>query len=570
VRKGVFSVVWKGVFPRYGKDFFPSFGKQNFLRTVGKYRAALCILETLRIRRRAQMLRREMMQEIIDLKLRGYSINEIIEHYEGKTGKPPSRPTIRKYFNMDAVPEGIGASLAKEKVFDAEPWRSYIIDVLANNPKECYSSSVYDVLVEKFVEGDGHEGLPGSERTLRNYIKHLIESGQVEKAQQDGRTYDYVFDTPPGQQMLIDFGELRIKKGLAIHFICMLLRYSRMMCVFAQDHKYNSEEACRAIYHGFCKLGGRPGELVIDQDSVFVSSEYIGEIIEAHVFRSFVNEQGLKLWVCNKNDPQSKGPVENLVGFVKKNFFSARDIQDIDDVWKSLPGWVERKNRRIHQATYRVPKEVFGEFEKEALMPMLPSVYDTAVSGFLPVNVGGLQYIQYKSSKYSVPRKFCFKTVHYKAIGDKLHIYGPDLVFECSHDLNPCKGSKNRLPEHLKEENTDWLPVVERLRSRWNCYKFQHFVNGFKKENHRHLFKQLSAVEAFLEAEDPPRDLVAAVMAECCEKLRYRFTQFKAVYDRAMAQQAPVAAMPIDEVQRASLERYQVAFLERCGAQCEN
>ena len=35
-------------------------------------------------------------------------------------------------------------------------------------------------------------------------------------------------------------------------------------------------------------------------------------------------EQEFKLWVCNKADPESKGPIENSVGFVKKNFFSAK------------------------------------------------------------------------------------------------------------------------------------------------------------------------------------------------------------------------------------------------------
>jgi hypothetical protein len=165
-----------------------------------------------------------------------------------------------------------------------------------------------------------------------------------------------------------------------------------------------------------------------------------------------------------------------------------------------------------------------------------------------------------------VPRKFCFQTVYYKAIGDKLHIYGPGLVYECTHQISPCKGAKERLPEHQKEENTDWLPVCERLRARWNCYDFQHFINGFKKENPRHLFKQLSAVESFLEAEDPPRDLVAAVMAECCRDLRYRFSQFKAVYDLSRARQIPIAAVPMDEIQRASLDRYQQVFLERSGA----
>jgi len=508
------------------------------------------------------MLKETMMQEIIDMKLKGYSVNEIIGYYEGQTGKAPSKPTIRKYYNMDAVPDEIGANLAKDKVFDDEPWKGAIISIIANNPK-CYSSSVYDVLMERYVENGGMECLPGSERTLRTYIGYLTKSGQIEAADKDGRIYDHVFDTPPGQQMLIDFGELRLEKGLTIHFICMLLRYSRLMCVYAQDHRYNSEEACRAIYHGFCKLGGRPSELVIDQDTVFVASEYIGEITETRVFKSFINEQGLKLWVCNKQDPESKGPIENLVGFVKKNFFSARKIECIDDVWRSLPGWVERKNKRIHQATFRVPTEVFNDIEKAALRPPLPSVYDTTVSSFKSVDVSSHQSIQYRSSKYSIPRHFCFKMIYYKAVGSKLHIYGPDMIYECTHDINPCKGSINKLPEHAKEESTDWLPVCERLRSRWNCYKFQHFVNGFKKENPRHLFKQLSAVEVFLNAEDPPKQLVAEVMAECCDRYRYQFSQFKAVYEQISVKYRPSTATPMDSVQHASLEVYQKAFLER-------
>ena len=164
--------------------------------------------------------------------------------------------------------------------------------------------------------------------------------------------------------MLIDFGEETLSKTTHIHFICLLLRYSRFLCVYAQDHKYNSEEACKAIYHSFCRLGGRPKELVIDQDAVFVSSEIYGEVIKTRTFEDFCTEQDLRLWVCNKADPESKGPIENSVGFVKKNFFSARKVTCIDDVWRSLPGWLERKNQRIHRSTLRVPKTVYDSVEK--------------------------------------------------------------------------------------------------------------------------------------------------------------------------------------------------------------
>jgi hypothetical protein len=513
------------------------------------------------------MLKKQMMQEIIDMKMRGYSIGEIREHYARKPGKPPSIPTIRKYYAMDVAPANPGASLAKDKVFDAEPWKSTIVKILRNNPGKCYGSSVYDVLIEHFVENGNHEKLPGEERTLRRYIGYLTESGQAGQTEKNGRIYDAVFDTPPGQQMLIDFGQQNIKGGFIVHFICMLLRYSRMICVYAQDHKFNAEEACRAIYRGFYKLGGRPTELVIDQDSVFIASELYGEIVETHTFKAFTTEQGLKLWVCNKNDPESKGPVENLVKFVKTNFFSARKINCIEDVWRSLPGWVERKNKRIHQATFRIPLDVFTEIESIRLSPLMPSVYETLPTSFTPTYVGDKKYITYKATKYSVPRKFCFKTVYYKVVGDKLHIYGPDRKYECTHDVSPCKGVSKKLPEHAKEDDTDWLKIVESLRRKWNCYDFQHFINGFKKENGRFIYKQLKAVEEFLDSENAERDLVADVMKECCRTFRYQFSQFKVVYERAKASRMSTALSvpaPIIDVQHVSMEIYQTAFLERC------
>ena len=43
------------------------------------------------------MLDKTQMQEIQDLKLRGYTKSEIRTYYEQQGRKPPSRPTISKY-----------------------------------------------------------------------------------------------------------------------------------------------------------------------------------------------------------------------------------------------------------------------------------------------------------------------------------------------------------------------------------------------------------------------------------------------------------------------------------------
>ena len=68
------------------------------------------------------MLAKQLMQEIQDLKLRGYTQTEIHDYYVEHGIKPPSRPTISKYFKMDVVPDNPGENLAKDKAFDVEPF----------------------------------------------------------------------------------------------------------------------------------------------------------------------------------------------------------------------------------------------------------------------------------------------------------------------------------------------------------------------------------------------------------------------------------------------------------------
>ena len=515
------------------------------------------------------MLTKEKMQEIQDLKLRGFSKTEIIKYYEDQGEKPPTKPTLNKYYNMDIVPENPGVKLAKAKAFDLEPFKSAVIAILENNSnKTLCMSSVYDVLMEKFIENGDYESLPGNEQTLRNYVHYLKRNNLINRSEEHKRVYDYVFDTPPGEQMLIDFGVHTISRNNAIHFICLLLHYSRVLCVFAQDHRFNAEEACMAIYRCFMRLGGRPKELVIDQDAVFVASETFGEVIKTRVFEDFCTEQELKLWVCNKGDPESKGPVENAVGFVKKNFFSARKIACIDDVWRSLPGWLERNNRRIHKTILRVPIEVFDITEKESLRSPLPSVYENSPSSFISQKISAIPYVLYKSSKYSLPRECAFKTVLFKVAAGKIHIYDQNRRHICSHSLSERKGSINKLPEHNRQGSDEWIDVVERMRKRWNCYDFQHFINGVKKENPRHLYKQFRAIEQFLDAEAPDRQLVADIMKECCKEYRYQYSQFKVVFDliKAGRHVAFVDSLPTNAaagVEYKSLDVYSQAYQRR-------
>ena len=139
----------------------------------------------------------------------------------------------------------------------------------------------------------------------------------------------------------------------------------------------------------------------------------------------------------------------------------------------------------------------------------------------------------------------------------------------CTHLLSERKGSFNQLEEHRKGEPEDWINIMERLRSKWSCYDFQHFINGIKKENPRHISKQLRAIEQFLDSEAPDRALVSDVMKRCCENYRYQFSQFKTVYEYVKAGKSLAnsngakASLASDGVEYKNLSVYGKAFNDR-------
>lgn len=240
------------------------------------------------------MTQDKMIDEIQELKLAGYTLNEAYSMLKSRRTKDPILKTVRKYYNMDNTPDDNRIKVRKPLAFDREPFRCAIIEIVGLNP-DCYMSSIYDVLVETFVEGGDFDALPGNEQTLRNFIRHLQKTGRIGERKESRRTYDVLDVPPPGEKAQVDFGQWRCDGNLTVHFMCILLWHSRYLGVYAQDHKFNAEESCRAIQRFSGKCSGRVKTLVIDQDRVFVSEEIYGEVFETAVFRAFLEEQDMDL-----------------------------------------------------------------------------------------------------------------------------------------------------------------------------------------------------------------------------------------------------------------------------------
>jgi len=473
-----------------------------------------------------------MQLKIQELKEQGLTKTEIINHFIEKKEIPPSWPTVAKYYDMEASESsGSKSPFAKDRAFDAEPYRSVVIEILKRNNEKLRISSIFDVLQEQFVDTGIVVALPGNEQTLRNFVHWLRTTNQVPQPQEKKREYDFVEGLQPGEQLIVDFGEQKIADGLTIHFLCLLLRYSKFLFVVVQDHKFNSSEACRGIHLCFKRIGGRVVTLVIDQDSVFIYEEKYGEIIETQVFKAFLNEQDLKLFVCRKADPESKGMVEKSVQFVKQNYFSARDLHTLHEVKNGIASWMNRKNARINPVTLKIPAEELL-VEQPRLRPLVPSLYSMIEQDYTIYEVNSMAFVRYKTNRYSVPKTYRFQKVKYKVVNDVLHIY--DITSGeriAQHELDSRKGIIATLPEHKRQESTAWQATATSIKVKYWCRSMEHFINGICKENPRYKSEQLQAVERFLDNHRPvDPTMLERVLGTCCERFAYHFSEFEFVY----------------------------------------
>jgi len=254
------------------------------------------------------MVNKLMYQKIQYFKRKGFSKAEIVR----ETGF--NKRTVWKYYKMSEKQyvKYIEKVRFRAKIF--EPFKFNIFEVYKENEfQELEKSAVYDYLEEKLVS------LPGTERSFRNYITYLIDTEQL-KINSNSRIYYPVDDLPFGQQLQIDFGEYRKKRELKLYIFAAVLSASRYKYCALQDRPFTTMDLISHLMDCFEYMGGIPKELVIDQDSVMVVSENKGDIIYTGDFKLFKEEMNLKIYVCRKNDPESK------VRAGKEAFRTLRDL----------------------------------------------------------------------------------------------------------------------------------------------------------------------------------------------------------------------------------------------------
>jgi hypothetical protein len=360
----------------------------------------------------AGMVNNIMYQDIKKLKISGRSRNQISRELSIDI------KTVRKYWNMSDAEyqKSLMEFTYREKEF--EGIKTDILNVYAKNDYiRLNMSAVYDYLQEL------KEKLPANENTMRNYIHYLIESRQL-VLNDKRRYYTKVPDMPYGKQFQLDFGQHTDRYGRKYYIFAAVLSSSRFKYAALQERPFRTEDLIGHLLDCFAYMGGMPQELVIDQDCTMVVSENSGDIIYTKDFQYFIEEMGLQMYVCRPADPESKGKIENLVKFIKFNFFAVREFNSLLEACESLLKWLERKaNGRISQATMKIPL-IEMETERQFLRPVRNSIFrKDRIGSREERSVSDKCRISVDTSQYDIPEIYRNGSVDIYKTGSRLFVY---------------------------------------------------------------------------------------------------------------------------------------------------
>ena len=382
--------------------------------------------------------------------------------------------TVRKYLKMtEAQYEQHLLRSDRKKVL--APYESFVAENLKEYP-ETSTAQIHDWLKEH------HPDLPEvSPRTVFNFVMFIRQKYNI-PYEPVTRSFFPVEELAYGYQAQVDFGQYNMRcsngKRKKIFFFAMVLSRSRMKYVWFKDAPFTTGDVIYAHEKAFEFFGGIPKIVVYDQDRTLVVDENLGEIILTSGFREYTRGRGFELHFCRKADPQSKGKVENVIQYIKKNFLFNRLYQDNETLNEQAVAWLCRTaNHLPHNYTKIAPQVAFRE-EAEYLTPYRPLITNTPAE-MKKFIVRKTNIIAYKSNFYTLPEgsyKGSGSFVMVKTEGDKIFIYDKDQKLITSHVISQGQGKTIINTHHKRDTSKSLDEMAQKIRE---CFSDKSLIEDY-------------------------------------------------------------------------------------------
>jgi transposase len=199
----------------------------------------------------------------------------------------------------------------------------------------------------------------------------------------------------PGEHLVIDWGTLG-----GLHVFCAVLAWSRFRFVrFAADER--AATTLGMLAECFEVLGGVPGKVLADRMGCLKGGVVANVVVPTAEYVRFAAHYGFRPDFCEAADPESKGIVENLVGYAKTDLMIPQaPFGDLAAANTAAAAWCTEVNAAVHSEICAVPAERLVT-ERELLAP-LPSLR-ASIGRLVARKVDRLSCVRFGSARYSVP-----------------------------------------------------------------------------------------------------------------------------------------------------------------------
>ncbi len=237
------------------------------------------------------------------------------------------------------------------------------------------------------------------------------------------------FETEPGEQMQIDFGEKRVVIAgveVVVHLMAAVLGFSRRVFVkaFLVERSEEWREGIAAAYRHF---GGVTRTLLVDNTRCLVSGRASSSVQFHPALVELCRDFGCVPRACRPYRARTKGKVENGVGFVKHNALAGRAFPSFAALEAHLTSWMALVDGRVHGTTHEVPRVRF-EREASALLPLPSTAVTVQTSRTLKRKVSNDAFVDVDTVRYSVPIKHIGRWVEAQRGGDRVRVFCDGVV----------------------------------------------------------------------------------------------------------------------------------------------
>ena len=247
-------------------------------------------------------------------------------------------------------------------------------------------------------------GYQGSLRTLQRAARAARAAWKQQR-----RTYR-PWVPVPGEHLVIDWAS---EAGLEV--FCAVLVWSRYRFVrFAADQ--TRATTLRLLAACVAELGGVPAVVLTDRMGCLKAGLVANVVVPHPEYVAFAAHHGFAPDFCEAADPESKGVVEHLAGYVQRDLIVPQGPEggwpDLDAANAAAAAWCAEVNGRVHSEIAAVPAERLV-VERRALRP-LPSLRPSLRDG-VTRKVDRTGMVRFGCGRYAVASELVGQPVEIRA-----------------------------------------------------------------------------------------------------------------------------------------------------------